>query len=94
MKKEGNINVFIEFYKFSVTKIMAVEVVETKGLWKKLQGIAADDKPVDDINGTLRIGNGSEFYELDTGKTFIYSIGNAQANSHWWEKQGWEKQVI
>ena len=58
-----------------------------------MQGIAADDKPVDDINGTLRIGNGSEFYELDTGKTFIYSIKNANpANSHWWEKQ--EKQVI
>ncbi|MGI6636746.1 MAG: hypothetical protein ACOX2Z_00080 [Minisyncoccales bacterium] len=37
-----------------------------QGLWKKLQGIASDDKPVDDINGTLRIGNGSEFYELDT----------------------------
>jgi hypothetical protein len=67
---------------------MAVEVVETKGLWKKLQGKSTDDKPVDDINGTLRIGNGSEFYELDTGKTFIYSIKNAdQADSHWWEKQ-------
>ena len=67
---------------------MAVEVVETKGLWKKLQGVTTDNKPVDDINGTLRIGNGSEFYELDTGKTFIYSIGNAdQASSHWWEKQ-------
>ena len=46
-----------------------------------------DNKPVDDINGTLRIGNGSEFYELDTKKTFIYSIGNAdQTSSHWWEK--------
>jgi len=46
-----------------------------------------DNKPVDDINGTLRIGNGSEFYELDTKKTFIYSIGNAdQTSSHWWGK--------
>jgi len=68
---------------------MAVEVVETKGLWKKLQGIAADNKPVDDINGTLRIGNGSEFYELDTGDTFIYSIKNADTtSSHWWKKAG------
>ncbi len=72
---------------FLKEEIMAVEVVETKGLWKKLQGISTDNKPVDDINGTLRIGNGSEFYELDTGKTFIYSIGNAdQASSHWWKK--------
>ena len=68
---------------------MAVEVVETKGLWKKLQGITTDVKPVDDINGTLRIGNGSEFYELDTGDTFIYSIKNADqaSSSHWWKKQ-------
>ena len=52
-----------------------------------MQGITTDDKPVDDINGTLRIGNGSEFYELDTGETFIYSIKNAdQADSHWWKK--------
>jgi len=68
---------------------MSVEVVETKGLWKKLQGVATDAKPVDDINGTLRIGNGSEFYELDTGDTFIYSIKNAdQTSSHWWKKAG------
>jgi hypothetical protein len=68
-------------------EIMAVEVVETKGLWKKLQGKSTDDKPVDDINGTLRIGNGSEFYELNTGKTFIYSTENKTTGDiNWWEK--------
>jgi len=67
---------------------MAVEVVETKGLWKKLQGLSTDAKPVDDINGTLRIGNGSEFYELDTGKTFIYSTENKTTGDvNWWEKK-------
>ena len=67
---------------------MAVEVVESKGLWKKLQGVKTDTKPVDDINGTLRIGNGSEFYELDTGETFVYSAKNKTVgDSNWWEKQ-------
>ena len=66
---------------------MAVEVVETKGLWKKLQGKSTDVKPVDDINGTLRIGNGSEFYELNTSKTFIYSTENkTTGDDNWWEK--------
>ena len=66
---------------------MAVEVVETKGLWKKLQGKSTDNKPVDDINGTLRIGNGSEFYELDTGDTFIYSTENKTTGGvNWWKK--------
>ena len=66
---------------------MAVEVVETKGLWKKLQGKSTDNKPVDDINGTLRIGNGSEFYELNTSKTFIYSTENkTTGDDNWWEK--------
>lgn len=68
---------------------MAVTMVRSEGNRKFFQGLATDVKPEDDTSGEVwfRVGNGSEFYELDTKKTFIYSIGNAdQASSHWWEK--------
>ncbi len=42
-----------------------------------LRGLSSDEKPID-----LSIGNGTTFYEMDTGKMFFYD----EENHRWIEK--------
>lgn len=46
----------------------------------ELYGISTDEKPVDKIKD-IAIFNGSVFYEMDTGKLFIFD----EENRKWWE---------
>jgi len=47
---------------------------------RNYQGLAADDKPVDDV------GSGSTFYELDTGTVWTYDANNINSatSDGWW----------
>lgn len=65
---------------------MAVTMVGNKGLKKDYQGLSTDDKPIDDTKSVYRVGYGSTFYELDTGKVFTYDKNiNPITNNGWWE---------
>jgi hypothetical protein len=48
-------------------------------------GLSTDDKP--EVDSSNPIGSGSIFYELDTGKVFIYSEENENpvTSNNWWE---------
>lgn len=56
---------------------------------KSFQGLSTDDKPVSNTTGNVKyiIGSGSKFYELDTGKTFVYDENNVNVatTNGWWE---------
>lgn len=45
------------------------------------QGLSTDTKP------TANVGSGSSFYELDTGKCWLYDAGNTNSvtSNGWWE---------
>jgi hypothetical protein len=47
---------------------------------KELQGLSTDIKPITDI------GSGSTFYELDTGKGWIFDTTNINSSTGngWW----------
>jgi len=62
----------------AVTKIGVTQ----GGNIKNHQGLAADEKPVDDI------GSGSAFHELDTGDDWIYDANNVNSatTNGWWLK--------
>jgi len=54
--------------------------VITGGNIKNYQGLSTDTKPVD-------CGSGSSFYELDTGKAWLYDANNENpvTENGWWE---------
>ena len=47
---------------------------------KEYQGLSTDTKPI------TNIGGGSTFYELDTGKAWIYDLNNINSitSNGWW----------
>lgn len=44
-------------------------------VWLELYGISTDEKPIEKFESTF-IGNSSTYYEMDTGKMFIYDEEN------------------
>lgn len=44
-------------------------------VWLELYGISTDEKPIEKFE-SIFIGNSSTYYEMDTGKMFIYDEEN------------------
>ena len=40
-----------------------------------MKGLSTDEKPIEKY-GEIRIGNGSSFYEMDTGEAYMYDEEN------------------
>lgn len=49
-------------------------------VWLELYGLSTDEKPVEQFENVF-IGNASTFFEMDSGKSFIYD----EENKKWWE---------
>ena len=63
-----------------------IVLIKSDGMIKEFQGLSTDVKPIDNPVTRDRVGHGSTFYEINTGKAFIYDINiNPVTNSGWWE---------
>ena len=49
-------------------------------VYLELYGLSTDTKPIEKFENVL-IGNASTFFEMNTGKCFIYD----EENHKWWE---------
>lgn len=49
-------------------------------VWLELYGLSTDEKPIEKFKDVY-IGNASTYYEMNTGKAFIYD----EENTKWYE---------